>query len=113
MTVQVTKTASDINEGINYLIDASKEDYAKTGSTSDDKKYTIKDGQKFMKIIRDNSVHAFIVKQDMYVARKNLHLKAGDVLKPASWRKPALNKARGNVLTGGYGMNWTGPLYLR
>jgi len=37
----------------------------------------------------------------------------GDILKPASWRAPAKNSARGNVLEGGYAIQWTGPLYLR
>jgi len=39
--------------------------------------------------------------------------KMGDILKPASWRAPAKNSARGNVLEGGYAIQWTGPLYLR
>ncbi len=41
------------------------------------------------------------------------HLKKGDVLKAAGYNKPALNSARGNVLTGNYAIQWTGPLYLK
>ena len=37
----------------------------------------------------------------------------GDVLKAAGFNAPALNSARGNVLTGNYAIQWTGPLYLK
>ena len=38
--------------------------------------------------------------------------KVGDILKPASWKAPAMNAPRGNVFEEGSPMNWTGPLYL-
>ena len=38
--------------------------------------------------------------------------KKGDLLKCAGWAKPARNKPRGNVLEGGFPINWTGPVYL-
>jgi hypothetical protein len=38
--------------------------------------------------------------------------KKGDLLKPAGYDKPARNKPRGNILDGGFQINWTGPLYL-
>ena len=38
--------------------------------------------------------------------------KKGDLLKPAGYDKPARNAARGNILDGGFGIQWTGPLYL-
>ena len=38
--------------------------------------------------------------------------KKGDILKCAGYSAPARNAARGNVLDGGYNINWTGPLYL-
>ena len=41
------------------------------------------------------------------------HFKEGDVLKAASWKAPALNQPRGNVLQGNYPIQWTGPLYLK
>ena len=39
--------------------------------------------------------------------------KKGDLLKAAGWAAPARNAARGNILKGGYVINWTGPLYLK
>ena len=38
--------------------------------------------------------------------------KKGDILMAASWNAPARNRARGNVIDGGYGINWTGAEYL-
>ena len=73
---------------------------------------TAKKGQKFIKIIKQgtyqNSVWGFI----------NLthpEFKFGDVLMAKSWKGPALNKARGNLLEQDYvirGMRQYGPDYL-
>ena len=38
--------------------------------------------------------------------------KKGDILKAAGWNAPARNAARGNILDGGYAINWTGACYL-
>ena len=38
--------------------------------------------------------------------------KRGDVLKAAGFNAPARNAPRGNVLNGGFNINWTGPEYL-
>jgi len=64
-------------------------------------------GQKIIKKNNKSRVKAFIVKQD------DGKFKMGDILKAASWRAPAKNSARGNVLEAGYSIQWTGPLYLR
>lgn len=40
------------------------------------------------------------------------HLRVGDLLKSASWKKPETNKARGNILDGTDMHEWTGPVYL-
>ena len=48
----------------------------------------------------------FIVKEDFK------HFKKGDILKAAVYNAPALNQPRGNVLTGNYMIQWTGPLYM-
>ena len=103
--------AQNIKDGIQNLINASIEDYnigTKLESMKEEfaNSWVVKEGPKYIKIIRKGSVHAFIVKKDFK------HFKSGDVLKPASWAAPALNQARGNVLEGNYPMCWTGPLYL-
>ena len=103
--------AQNIKDGIQNLINASIEDY-NIGTKHESMKeefansWVVKEGPKYIKIIRKGSVHAFIVKKDFK------HFKSGDVLKPASWAAPALNSPRGNVLEGNYPMCWTGPLYL-
>ena len=54
----------------------------------------------------------FIVKEDTFTPGGQLQFKKGDILKAASWKAPAKNRARGNVLVGNYPIQWTGPLYL-
>jgi len=69
---------------------------------------TVKYGQKYVKIIRENSVWGFIVKSD-----NDKLFKKGDILKAAGWQAPARNAARGNIFDADYTVNWTGPLYLK
>ena len=65
---------------------------------------TFKEGSKYIKVIRETSVHSFIVKED------DGKFKKGDILKAASWNAPARNFARGNILKGGYKISWTGAV---
>ena len=67
------------------------------------------EGKKYIKITNKNggSVWGFIVKEDDAKFRK------GDILKAAGYNAPARNAARGNILDGGYMIQWTGPLYLK
>ena len=110
--IKVDSTSNTIFEGIGKMIDAMVVDYSK-GNTNERMFNEYKDGfktivgQKFIKITNNNGVKAFVVKAD------DGKFKMGDILKPASWRAPAKNSARGNVLEGGYAIQWTGPLYLR
>lgn len=117
---KVTKTANTLDEGIQIMIEGAKEDYKTWSSYSKDgiSSYSQKQlddwnnlmkvskGKKYIKVIRENSVFAFIVQEDFK------HFKKGDVLKPASYQAPALNQPRGNVLSGNYEIRWTGPMYL-
>ena len=63
---------------------------------------------KYIKIISNRSAWGFIVNTD-----DDKLFKKGDLLKCAGYAAPARNKARGNVLEGGFAIRWTGPAYLR
>jgi hypothetical protein len=130
MAIQ-TNPADTIDQGVANLIEASIADYIDWETLSiqhhidrdgqagnwpqigrdmiEEFKHSFKTvrGKKYVKVIRGNSVHAFIV-----AVENDNKFVLGDVLKPAGWASPARNKARGNVLLGNYPMQWTGPLYL-
>ena len=119
MTI-VNKTAETLNDGITNLMNGAKEDYHKWSSHGKeqissytqeqlakwDDSISIREGKKYIKVVRDNGVFCFISKIDFK------HFKKGDILKAAGYNAPALNQPRGNVLTGNYAIRWTGPLYL-
>jgi len=112
------KSAQSLDEGIQNIIEASNEDYDRFIDNENMKQefansWKVQPGQKFIKLVSKGSVHSFIVKEDMYTPGGQLRFRKGDVLKAASWRSPALNRARGNVFDGNYPMQWTGPLYLK
>ena len=71
------------------------------------KDLSAKEGKKYIKIIKDNSVWGFIVN-----TTDDKMFRYGDILKAASWAAPARNGARGNVFED-YSVAWTGPNYLR
>ena len=116
---KITKTANTLDEGVQIMIEGAKEDYKRWSSKSEsispyhqeqldkwNEMTKITKGKKYIKIVHDNSVFAFVVQEDFK------HFKKGDVLKPASYQAPALNKPRGNVLSGNYDIRLTGPMYL-
>jgi len=117
----VNKTAKTLDEGIKNMMETAKMDYqmwstnahgeqsqwAKDSTAEWDTKTKIKPGKKYIKVVQDTGVFCFIAKEDFK------HFKRGDILKPAGWNAPALNSPRGNVLTGNYPIQWTGPLYLK
>ena len=118
--IQVDKKAENIYDGIANMMAGAKDDYIKmstsggkelTGYSKEqvdnwDNKTKISEGKKYIKIVQDTGVFAFVMKED------SGHLKKGDILKAAGYNKPTLNSARGNVLTGNYYIQWTGPLYM-
>lgn len=69
---------------------------------------TFKVGSKYIKVISNNSVWGFIVNTE-----NDKKFQYGDILMAAGWNSPARNAARGNVMEGGYTVQWTGPLYLK
>ena len=116
----VNKTATTLKDGVKNMMAGAKDDYFKWSSSGDgistyakeqidawDSKTSIREGKKYIKIVQDRSVFAFVCKTDFK------HFKKGDILKAAGYNAPALNQPRGNVLTGNYPIRWTGPLYLK
>lgn len=67
----------------------------------------VRKGKKYIKILANNSVKAFIV------AKEDNMFNVGDLLKAASFAAPAKNAARGNVLEGKFSGTWTGPAYMK
>ena len=123
MTIFVNWKAKDLQEGMENMMSGAKADYEEfftargkkeivPGSYADtqlkeyDSKTKVFYCKKFIKLVQDRSVFAFIVKEDTDKFKK------GDILKPAGYNAPAQNAARGNVLTGDYYINWTGPCYM-
>ena len=117
----VSKTADNLKDGIKNMMEGAKADYVRM-STSGGKELTgysleqtqewdnntkVTEGKKYIKIVQGTGVFAFVMKED------SGRFKKGDILKAAGYNKPALNSARGNVLTGNYPIQWTGPLYLK
>ena len=119
--IQVNKKADNLKDGITNMMLGAKDDYIRmstsggkelTGYSKEqvdnwDNKTRVSEGKKYIKIVQDTGVFAFVMKED------SGRFKKGDILKAAGYNKPALNSARGNVLTGNYAIQWTGPLYLK
>tara|TARA_B100000902_G_scaffold336035_1_gene336051 strand:- start:413 stop:775 length:363 start_codon:yes stop_codon:yes gene_type:complete len=119
--IQVNKTAKTLEDGIKNMMSGAKDDYVRmstsggrelTGYSKEqvdnwDSKTKVSQGKKYIKVVQENGVFCFIMKEDFKQFKK------GDILKAAGYNKPALNSARGNVLTGNYNIQWTGPLYLK
>ena len=123
MTVFVKENTKDMVEAISYMETAMIEDYNHFMNRDDEVTAKMrlefatgieyKYGSKYIKIITgkhggNRSVWGFIVNTDF-----DNKFKKGDLLKAAGWTTPARNAARGNILDGGYPINWTGPLYLK
>ena len=119
MTTYVSESSPSVLAGIGRMKSAMVADYklfmppAKSDiSAKMNEKYAnsfeVKYGSKYIKIVSNNSVTAFIVGTD-----KDKKFKKGNILMAAGYNAPARNKARGNILDGNYPIQWTGPLYLK
>lgn len=91
----------NIQDYLNHIGNKYAEFHTRMGFTSDGNRVQkfrddlhITDGKSYIKVIKEGSVHSFIVKAD------SGKFKAGDVLKAASFNAPAKNFKRGNVITG-------------
>lgn len=106
---------------LNELLEAIRADYLNWTSAGGRKELTevnksmieefngklaVKPGRKYIKIISGNSVWGFVV------AEEGGKFPKGTILKAAGWNAPATNHGRGNILEGGYTIQWTGPLYM-
>ena len=120
--IKVTQTADTLEQGVANMMAGAKLDYERWSTNNGYKELTgyskeqvdkwdslikVSQGKKYIKVVRENGVFAFIVKEDFK------HFKKGDILKAAGFNAPALNSPRGNVLDGNYHIQWTGPLYLK
>ena len=116
MTIYVKESSESVLSGLSKMKTAMIEDY-NSMSFNDEMKANFADGisveygRKYIKVIKtlgsQRMVWGFI-----YGVDNDKKFKLGDILKPAGWKAPARNAARGNILDGGYPINWTGPLYL-
>ena len=122
MTLTVENKTSDLDKGIESMLNVAKSDYVTwttrggTKELSDINKkmitefndgFGVKKGSKYAKILNRNQCWGFVVATDT-----DKKFKKGDILMAAGYNAPARNAARGNVLDGGYQIRWTGPLYL-
>tara|TARA_Y100001963_G_scaffold41825_1_gene58630 strand:+ start:78 stop:401 length:324 start_codon:yes stop_codon:yes gene_type:complete len=106
-----------MDKAIKKLIEAANADYERSYPRLAEReremvdrfnaRWEVKVGKKYIKLIHDDSAWAFVVHID-----DDDKFRRGDILKPAGWATPARNAARGNVLDGGYQVEWTGPMYL-
>lgn len=117
MTVRgwnMTNMAAELQTGIDQYLAACEADYIRTSRHPHRRiRFILDPGRKFIRIWRQfdgeshRSCHAFVV-------RMHPKFRSGDLLKPATWKAPAMNAARGNVLEpSSYRAQWTGPEYLR
>lgn len=95
-----------IQEYVKHLAD----DYAKNGHNNKDFYYEI--GRKYVHVIMQDTYKNSLMQRSSHswiMISDDKKFKQGDILKSATWRGPARNFKRGNVLTGDYKqIRWCG-----
>jgi hypothetical protein len=106
---------AELSMALDEYADYLKANYNARGYSRPDRQLTVEFdiGSKFIKVIvghtndTSRSSHSFIVIGE-YKGKKNT-FKHGDILKSASWRAPAKNFSRGNIMENSYGsISWAG-----
>ena len=106
---------SELSMALDEYADYLKAKYNARGYSRPDRQLTVEFdmGSKFIKVIightgdTQRSSHSFIVVGE-YKGAKNI-FKHGDILKSASWKAPAKNFSRGNIMENSYGsISWAG-----
>jgi hypothetical protein len=114
MDTVINELEDEMVANLNEYLDHIKADYRRWFKGRDDEiaQKMIKDfeagisaevGSKYIKIVTGSSVHSFVCYRDLGKFTK------GDILKAASWRSPAKNFARGNLMSKDFSrVTWTG-----
>jgi hypothetical protein len=116
MNTVINELEDDMIDGIKEYVEYIKADYRKWYGNRDDEiaqkmienfeaGVEVEVGNKYLKVITNRSVHSFVCLKDTDKFAR------GDILKAATWRSPARNFPRGNVITRKYGAtSWTGAM---
>jgi len=103
---------SELREALNKLCQDVVEEHNKQYPTlAGSLEMTYSKGQKFIKVIREGDSQRSVWG---FINLSHPDFRFGDILMSKSWKGPALNKARGNILDGYEirGMRIYGPDYL-
>ena len=130
--MSVSKKHKEVNEGMTNLLSHMKEDYHKwsmMGRTvhqnTDDfireieireemeaeygKGLHYEEHTKYIKVMSSSRGGGLCVKCFVVNTENDKKFRFGDILKPAGWKGPARNFARGNILENDFrGVRWTG-----